>query len=58
MRDRAVSGRILLLIILVVIVSALVLGSAFTLLPPPPGYPTPTAPANLDRPEGRPRILE
>ncbi|MBN1680395.1 MAG: hypothetical protein JW966_08875 [Anaerolineae bacterium] len=58
MRSRNHVGPMLLLAVVVLLVSVMVLVSAFKLLPPPPLFPTPTAPTTLDRPEGRPRILE
>ncbi|MBN1202411.1 MAG: hypothetical protein JXJ20_11190 [Anaerolineae bacterium] len=58
MTDRAAASRVFLLVLVVLIVALVVLGSAFRLLPPPPVSPTPTAPYTLDRPEGRPRMLE
>jgi hypothetical protein len=51
-------NRTFLLILVAVVVTVIVLASALKLLPPPPISPTPTAPHVLDRPEGRPRILE
>ena len=54
--QRTIDGRVGLLILVALVLTVLVLGSAITLLPPPPGYPTPTAPPILDRPEGRPRL--
>ena len=54
--SRSANGRVGLLIVVALVVVALVLSVSLTLLPPPPGFPTPTAPPILDRPEGRPRL--
>lgn len=56
MRQNETGGRVVLLIVVAVIVAALVVISALALLPPAPGFPTPTPPTVLDRPEGRPRL--
>lgn len=53
---RQEQGRVLLLILVAVMLAIFVLVSAFEMLPAPPFAPTPTAPWELDRPEGRPRM--
>lgn len=56
MRTTTQPNRVLLLILVLLVIGLLVLSSALTLLPAPPGYPTPTPPTILDRPDGKPRM--
>jgi len=56
MKRRQRVNPVVWLLLIFVLVAMIVLGGALTLLPAPPGYPTPTAPYVLDRPEGLPRV--